>query len=205
MPGPSGRRGLPPDPYDVARATYGREFAADRLYWRVRRDHDLHEMTEWRRAEKAKRDPRFDTCSCSMRLAVLESFAGKVAFADDKVEHYFGKALRGAFRKGLAAFEAGEPINANPYRDVSRWGHTDRRGRYNRGFQSQFEFWWRAGWAYGEWTDPAEAAMRVLAGGAPPSIWTRYLAASKAYSLALAAVRAYRAEQVSLSSDTLQT
>lgn len=98
-------------------------------------------------------------------------FSGDDAYRDHK-------SLRGAFNKGMAAWQAGEEFYAgNPYSGGAR--RTDRKGRHNRGFRAAFDKAWQAGWAWAEYSDPMEVALRSL--GTPakdfddPDRWRRPL------------------------------
>lgn len=62
--------------------------------------------------------------------------------------HYdnWNPAMRGAFKKGMAAHDAGDPIEACPYRDKRK---QDGRLTWSRAFISA----WEDGWRYASKTE----------------------------------------------------
>lgn len=68
------------------------------------------------------------------------------------------RALRGAYRKGLTAGLAGDPVAACPYKDKRKW---DGRLTWSRAFETA----WRDGWL--EATQDREQALITLRYGGP--------------------------------------
>lgn len=70
-------------------------------------------------------------------------------------------AYKGAFNKGVSAWQAGDNPYTNPYRD-SRRDRYNRKGHRDSGFAASFVIAWDVGWAWAQFNDEAESVLRAL-------------------------------------------